>query len=338
MCARVLILSFTPPLPGLLPAGDNTVHAPWDSRVMMVQERLLDALLTDSAAAAPGTDTKNRNGDSVCSSRGTRDADDGARGGRAPMEGGEAAAAAADAVAMDVERVREDDSASTRGASEDQEKTEASPALGSTAVSTVSKTNACGAVQVVAAMVDGVLQVGATIHRSEDHSIPRRHMWATVDLLCVNHYTSFLTSYSNLAMIVICGSTLCHNRHTLVTFSMTMSMDLNSGKPKNHIDNSPLFRQNLMSALTTPRHHCHIKDTQGNDHWAGATTVPSAPKEGNDYNPARALDMAILARVLLSIEKALSCAPSLGIGPKDDPDIDYLSKASQCNFVFCTCF
>lgn len=36
--------------------------------------------------------------------------------------------------------------------------------------------------------------------------------------------------------------------------------------------------------------------------------------------------VSTLSRVLLSIDKGLLSAASLGIGPSDNPDLDYLSK------------
>lgn len=41
---------------------------------------------------------------------------------------------------------------------------------------------------------------------------------------------------------------------------------------------------------------------------------------------ADAASSSILSRVLLSVDKALSSAASLGIHPQDDPDIEYLSQ------------
>lgn len=44
---------------------------------------------------------------------------------------------------------------------------------------------------------------------------------------------------------------------------------------------------------------------------------------------------SVLSRVLLSVDKTLRCAGSLGIGPLDDPDIQYLShvrKAVETQF------
>ena len=48
--------------------------------------------------------------------------------------------------------------------------------------------------------------------------------------------------------------------------------------------------------------------------------------------------ISVLSRVLISVDKALLSACSLGIGPADDPDIQYLSKvrttALNVHFIY----
>lgn len=57
----------------------------------------------------------------------------------------------------------------------------------------------------------------------------------------------------------------------------------------------------------------------------------SAEGEGEHSRGGATLSgtISVLSRVLISVDKALLSASSLGIGPVDDPDIQYLSKVRK---------
>lgn len=69
---------------------------------------------------------------------------------------------------------------------------------------------------------------------------------------------------------------------------------------------------------------------------SAARTPKWVSKEELKVHCGSAEDAAsVLSRVLLSVDKTLRCAGSLGIGPLDDPDIQYLShvrKAMETQF------
>lgn len=320
--------------------GDMMHAAVWDGRVMMVQERLLEELLmslrnamTTSTARPPALQNPEKGVGVESISE-----DPGQSGREEGEDNMSATSASAQTVGVEAMEVDED------GA---RQATHSDGPVARESASTPGDAgthNLCGVVQVVALMVNMALKVSreAFCKRGSDEDplcsklLFFPEYFATTSTLILDR-----DRYANMCLLGLYGSghlsaaaTLTHivswytdvfsTHHFIVVLALSTQYCMKSfAGPKAAGGTS-----SAVAAAPTVADADSIQQTEQTSEKATSMSTPSK--------------YSVLLRVLMSVHKALSQAPCLGIKPSDDHDINFLSKVSakrllQNYCARCTC-